>query len=536
MLTRCPDCQTVFRLTSEQLLARQGRVRCGNCLHPFNALDHLAESDPKVGQTSSPPRQHQSAKTPETSSAAAKPIAKPSSGASATGMESDTPSVKQSLTPKIPLETKPVLAPVIKKTSQRSLSELDFSSSIDTQSRVHIPLQQRISAQNPSPLDQSPKPPTPVEASVASPVKTAAASSPSPEIPPPAPAASPPSLPETSTLIPPLSPEIPPPAPAASSPPLSEELPPFTEASLPPQDMALPQVTRNRSSQERKRDKPRESSRQRKRVKPADKPNRLAFTFLSIGKALKESTGWSRRKRGAVARGPNKEIDKEVLNEVFSKFGIETKIDQIEAEFNAEAKVARAAARDKIETTATNVTISNTPEKPPPSHFDIAYGNLATHIKYHKYWTAAVCALGVLFVTQSVFLFRDRIARTFPNTRPAFVSICNIFGCAMPLPRDASRIKVTYGFNQRNEHRYVFYATVTNEANFEQDWPNLELTLHNPIEQPLSRRIFTPTDWVPPERLAQNTGIAPKSYVSTHLELEVTDIVPSKSDLKHFFP
>ena len=40
MLTRCPACQTVFRLGPEQLHARRGEVRCGHCFHPFNALDH----------------------------------------------------------------------------------------------------------------------------------------------------------------------------------------------------------------------------------------------------------------------------------------------------------------------------------------------------------------------------------------------------------------------------------------------------------------------------------------------------------------
>lgn len=43
MLTRCPACQTVFRITPEQLKARQGRVRCGGCRHVFNALDTLLD-------------------------------------------------------------------------------------------------------------------------------------------------------------------------------------------------------------------------------------------------------------------------------------------------------------------------------------------------------------------------------------------------------------------------------------------------------------------------------------------------------------
>lgn len=49
MLTRCPSCETIFRITPEQLKARQGRVRCGECRHVFNALDTLLdESGPLV--------------------------------------------------------------------------------------------------------------------------------------------------------------------------------------------------------------------------------------------------------------------------------------------------------------------------------------------------------------------------------------------------------------------------------------------------------------------------------------------------------
>lgn len=43
MLTRCPECSTLFRVTSEQLKARQARVRCGACEATFNALDALED-------------------------------------------------------------------------------------------------------------------------------------------------------------------------------------------------------------------------------------------------------------------------------------------------------------------------------------------------------------------------------------------------------------------------------------------------------------------------------------------------------------
>ncbi|MDI6746277.1 MAG: DUF3426 domain-containing protein [Rhodocyclaceae bacterium] len=43
MLTRCPHCETDFRVTPEQLKARQGQVRCGACRGVFNAIDNLAD-------------------------------------------------------------------------------------------------------------------------------------------------------------------------------------------------------------------------------------------------------------------------------------------------------------------------------------------------------------------------------------------------------------------------------------------------------------------------------------------------------------
>ena len=43
MKTRCPGCQTTFRVTPDQLKARAGKVRCGQCQSVFNALDSLLE-------------------------------------------------------------------------------------------------------------------------------------------------------------------------------------------------------------------------------------------------------------------------------------------------------------------------------------------------------------------------------------------------------------------------------------------------------------------------------------------------------------
>jgi predicted Zn finger-like uncharacterized protein len=41
MITRCPSCSTTFRVSSQQLQAHDGKVRCGQCLTVFDGLKAL---------------------------------------------------------------------------------------------------------------------------------------------------------------------------------------------------------------------------------------------------------------------------------------------------------------------------------------------------------------------------------------------------------------------------------------------------------------------------------------------------------------
>ncbi len=41
LATRCPACETIFRISTAQAAAKGGMVRCGQCRHVFNSLDAL---------------------------------------------------------------------------------------------------------------------------------------------------------------------------------------------------------------------------------------------------------------------------------------------------------------------------------------------------------------------------------------------------------------------------------------------------------------------------------------------------------------
>ena len=45
-VTRCPNCQTAFRVSLKHLQVARGLVRCGSCLQVFKALEHLISDEP----------------------------------------------------------------------------------------------------------------------------------------------------------------------------------------------------------------------------------------------------------------------------------------------------------------------------------------------------------------------------------------------------------------------------------------------------------------------------------------------------------
>ncbi len=56
MYTRCPQCRTTFAVSDEQLEARGGVVRCGECHHVFRADRYLMGSLPGVVRDSGAPK------------------------------------------------------------------------------------------------------------------------------------------------------------------------------------------------------------------------------------------------------------------------------------------------------------------------------------------------------------------------------------------------------------------------------------------------------------------------------------------------
>lgn len=55
LTTRCPSCQTVFKVVPDQLRLADGWVRCGRCDETFEAQDALAQSQAESGMMATQP-------------------------------------------------------------------------------------------------------------------------------------------------------------------------------------------------------------------------------------------------------------------------------------------------------------------------------------------------------------------------------------------------------------------------------------------------------------------------------------------------
>ena len=93
LFTRCPDCETTFRITAEALRKADGQVRCGRCARVFNAYNELRRRARKrnAAKREDPPPASVEAPAPQQgASDAAAGAAPPKPGTAAVGSESGT--------------------------------------------------------------------------------------------------------------------------------------------------------------------------------------------------------------------------------------------------------------------------------------------------------------------------------------------------------------------------------------------------------------------------------------------------------------
>ena len=128
--------------------------------------------------------------------------------------------------------------------------------------------------------------------------------------------------------------------------------------------------------------------------------------------------------------------------------------------------------------------------------------------------------LGLLAV-QSLYLWRNTLARDLPGLRPTLVSLCAQLGCTISLPRDSERITIESSDLQadpRNPAHHVLHAQVRNAAPYAQQPPHIELTLTDASDRAVVRRVLSPEEWLGGNDALLTDGLAPDGYTPLRLD------------------
>ena len=149
-------------------------------------------------------------------------------------------------------------------------------------------------------------------------------------------------------------------------------------------------------------------------------------------------------------------------------------------------------------------------EEAPRARFGVAWG------------LGALLALAML-AGQLAYYYRTELATLVPQTRPFLAESCRFLDCELRLPRRPDLLSIESSdlqADKRRESLIVLNAVIRNRAPFAQEHPALELTLTDPLDKPLVRRVLRPEDYLGRPREARSPGIPPggESVLRVHFD------------------
>ena len=166
-------------------------------------------------------------------------------------------------------------------------------------------------------------------------------------------------------------------------------------------------------------------------------------------------------------------------------------------------------------------------EQSPRSRFSVAWG------------LGALIALAAL-AGQLVYQYRTELATLAPQVQPFLAEGCRFLDCELRLPRRPDLLSIESSDLQadaRRESLIVLHAVIRNRAPFAQELPALELTLTDPGDRPLVRRVLRPEDYrqgLPAALRAP--GIAPGAEAVLRLHFDTGDVRATGYRLYLFYP
>lgn len=197
--------------------------------------------------------------------------------------------------------------------------------------------------------------------------------------------------------------------------------------------------------------------------------------------------------------------------------------------------------RDVTEPTTVEVTATRS-NLPPPAPLRIDEDLApATPPKPRRraLWIVLAVVLLAGLLLQALYVFRVEVATAVPAMRPMLDRMCAIAGCEILPPRRTDVLAIEGSDLQADPAKpnlIVLTATLRNRGNTPVAYPSLELTLTNPQDQTIARRVIAPADYLRERAATMAAGMSPLTEVPVRLELDTGDLRPAGYRLYLFYP
>ena len=153
-------------------------------------------------------------------------------------------------------------------------------------------------------------------------------------------------------------------------------------------------------------------------------------------------------------------------------------------------------------------------------------------------WVLGSVLALLLLAGQLLLQFRTDLIAAAPNTRPVFVTACELLGCTIALPHKIDLMSIESSDLAPDEQvtgMLHLTANLRNRAPYAQAWPRLEVTLTDAHELPLLRRALTAEEYLP-AGVAPGGGFPRRSEQPIRLKLSAADVPAVGYRLYIFYP
>lgn len=145
-------------------------------------------------------------------------------------------------------------------------------------------------------------------------------------------------------------------------------------------------------------------------------------------------------------------------------------------------------------------------------------------------------ALVLALCGQVITTFRDPLAAAVPSLKPTLSAACDLLGCQVGLPTQIDHLIIEQGELQTlSDTAFSFTTLLRNQSRTAQAWPSIELTLDDANDKRILRRVFTPRDYLGAD-VAPEQGFAPRSEQAVKLYFELRELKASGYHIAVFYP